>query len=187
MALPDRELILRIIQNDHQAFDELFSEYKTAVYRFVHYLTQNQNEADDLFQETWFRVVKYLPVNPDLLDFKAWIFRIAANLHRDALRKKKIRRIFQSPEDLPERFDKTHGSETENNAPDPAEQISFQLALEQGIATLDWKKRRVFILKEIEGFKLQEISSILNLPLGTVKSLLHRAHKILQKELADFR
>ena len=56
----DGELIERIVQKDLQAFDQLFLRYKNSVYRFAFYLTQNRNEADDLFQETWLRVVKNL-------------------------------------------------------------------------------------------------------------------------------
>ncbi|MDZ7332501.1 MAG: RNA polymerase sigma factor [candidate division KSB1 bacterium] len=94
MAATDDQLIQRIYNQDVSAFDELYEKYQTAVYRFACYLTQNRMEADDLFQETWLRAVRFLPNNPSVRDFKAWILTIAINLHRDQLRKKRIRRFF---------------------------------------------------------------------------------------------
>ena len=94
MPPADGDLILKIAQKDTQVFDTLFLKHKVSVYRLAYYLTQNKNEADDLFQDTWLRAVKYLPSSSGIRDFKAWIFTITANLHRDELRKKKIRRIF---------------------------------------------------------------------------------------------
>ena len=94
MTPPDGELIQRISQSDLRAFDELFKKYQNSVYRFACYLTGNRIEADDLFQETWLRAVRYLPISSNIRDFKAWILTIVANLHKDELRKKKIRRLF---------------------------------------------------------------------------------------------
>lgn len=190
MPLADGELIQRITQKDVRAFNKLFLKYKESTYRFAYYLTQNRTEADDLFQDTWLRAVRYLPSSSRIRDFKAWIFTITANLFRDQLRKKKIRRIF-----FPKRF-----AESDFNA-DPFEysepalvpkvnddsiQIDINLALNQAIIKLPLKQRHVFVLKEIEGMKHSEISEILKVPVGTVKSLLHRAVKKLQIELTDF-
>ena len=75
-------------------FDELYLQYKEAVFSFAFYLTRNQPEAEDLFQETWLRVIKHLPENAEIQDLKPWIFTIVANLYRDLLRKKRIRNIF---------------------------------------------------------------------------------------------
>jgi len=77
-------------------FDHLYLEYKQAVYRYIYYLIRRENEieAADLFQETWLRVVKYLPAIQESKNPKAFIFTIATNLFRDHLRKKKIRDNF---------------------------------------------------------------------------------------------
>lgn len=191
MPPADAELIRRIRQNDHAAFDLLFYRYKDHVYRFVFYLTENRTEADDLFQETWLRVVRYLPKSPVIRDFKAWLFTIAVNLHRDEIRKKQLRRIFF--------LEKSEKSESEGEElsqfdfgsaatiGDESNRVDISLALTGALKRLPVKQRRVFVLKEVEGFKHGEISEMLGVPVGTVKSLLHRAVKFLQIELKDFR
>ncbi len=188
MTPPDGELIQRISQSDLRAFDELFKKYQNSVYRFACYLTGNRIEADDLFQETWLRAVRYLPISSNIRDFKAWILTIVANLHKDELRKKKIRRLyfFHRPERLTPQSDQVD-YESHPIEPDESNRVDIGLALNKAIATLPIKQRRVFILKEIEGLKHSEISEMLNAPIGTIKSLFHRAIKNLQSELAEFR
>jgi len=191
MPPADGELIQRILQKDTQSFDKLFVKHKEAVYRFAYYLTQSHNEADDLFQDTWLRAVKYLPSSSGIRDFKAWMFTITANLHRDQLRKKKIRRMFslQRPGESDSNIDPFENSNSiaVPKVNDASTQIDINLALKGAIAQLPLKQRRVFVLKEIEGLKHSDISEILKVPVGTVKSLLHRAIKKLQEELAEFK
>lgn len=188
MAANDDQLILRICNHDLSAFDELYEKYQTAVYRFAYYLTQNQTEADDLFQETWLRAVRFLTNNPSVRDFKAWILTIAINLHRDQLRRKKIRRLFGFERSItPEEVNK-HCADFAGNADfSQVAAVEISHALNAAITALPLKQRQIFCLKEIEGFKHSEISQMLKLPIGTIKSLLHRAIKKLQQQLADYR
>jgi RNA polymerase sigma-70 factor (ECF subfamily) len=185
----DGELIQRILNSDPNAFDELFKKHQTSVYRFACYLTQNRMEADDLFQETWLRAVKYLPTGSHIRNFKAWILTIVANLHKDSLRKKKVSRLFlidrseQPGENQLQKLD----FESHPNAIDESNRVDIGMALKKAITTLPMKQRRVFVLKEIEGLKHSEISDMLNMPIGTIKSLFHRAIKNLQSELAEFK
>ncbi len=191
MSPADGELIKRIAQTDLKAFDELFKKYKNSVYRFACYLTQNRIEADDLFQETWLRAVRYLPTSANIQDFKAWILTIVANLHKDELRKRKIRRhyLFHRPERSTSQTDQLEKLDFESHSivPDETNRVDIGLALKKAIATLPIKQRRVFVLKEIEGLKHSEISDMLRIPIGTIKSLFHRAIKNLQQELAEFK
>lgn len=191
MPLTDGELISKISQGDLLAFDQLFKRHQTSVYRFACYLTQNRGQAEDLFQDAWLRVVKYLPSANDVRDFRAWIFRITTNLHRDEIRKHRIRKPFWSLRTVSDDSNADHSkSRHQNIIPitiDNLENIELGPAITRAISGLPLKQRQVFILKEIEGFKHKEISDILNLPEGTVKSLLHRAIKLLQRELADYR
>ena len=89
----DGELIVWICENNAAAFDQLFYRYKNSLYRFALYLTQNKTEADDIFQEAWLRIMKYLPSSSNIRDFKAWILTVVVNVHRHELNKKKIRKL----------------------------------------------------------------------------------------------
>ena len=191
MSPQDGELINRIAQSDLKAFDELFKKYQNSVYRFACYLTQNRIEADDLFQETWLRAVRYLATSANIRDFKAWILTIVANLHKDELRKKRIRRLFSFPHSsksaLSENQLEKLDFESHSIVLDESNRVDIGLALNKAIAKLPIKQRRVFVLKEIEGLKHSEISEMFNIPIGTIKSLFHRAIKNLQQELAEFK
>ena len=191
MPLADGELISKIAEGDLLAFDQLFKRYQSSVYRFACYLTHNPNQAEDLFQEVWLRVVKHLPGTNDVRDFRAWIFRITTNLHRDEIRKRRVRKSFWSSRTISDDFDdhnqKSHRKNVIPKTTESIENIYLGPAITKAISRLPLKQRRVFILKEIEGFKHREISVILSLPEGTVKSLLYRAIKFLQKQLADYR
>lgn len=174
----------------HQKFDELYDTHRTAVYSFAYSLTQNRGEAEDLFQETWLRVAQYFPEVLDMNKVKAWLFTIMANLHKDALRKKRTRRrfLFQKKwttdqdmtgcEGLPE-----HASPDEIKA---SKQVEMGHAISQAVSNLPDQHRLVFMLKEVAGFKQSEISEILGMPIGTVKSVMFRAVKKLRQDLAAF-
>lgn len=187
MLLTDGELIQKIRSGESEAFKIIFSRYKTNVFNYAIYLTRVDFDAEDLFQETWVRAVNKIHGNIEIINFKAWILTIMINIHRDELRKKKIRRVFfpfqsSSFEKITENLTQRGNTNTENKYPDFDLKASFKTAL----FNLPLKQRRVFVLKAIEGFKHREISEMLKTPIGTVKSLLHQAVKSLQKELADF-
>jgi RNA polymerase sigma-70 factor (ECF subfamily) len=168
-------------------FDTLYHQYKSLVFDFAWRLTQDRGEAEDLFQETWLRVVENLP-KINVQNFKAWAFAVTANLYRDALRKKRIRRLFlwqKSTGFLDERKKSLLKNETSYSR-DESECVDAGRAIAQAVAKLPGKQRCVFVLKEIEGFKYSEIGEMLRIPLGTVKTLMHRAVKRLRQELSAY-
>lgn len=166
-------------------FDEIYDRYRADVFRFLLNLTRNQAEAEDLFQEAWLRVVRHGSPRPDKADLRPWLLTIVLNLHRDMLRKKRVRRLFLSRR---VGLDRQRPGGTEGRAAaDPArlsEQTALRRDIDQAVSALPEKQRRVFLLSETEGLPQAEIAGMLEIPLGTVKSLLHRAVKRLQRELA---
>ncbi len=169
-------------------FDSLYEANRAHVYRFVRALSGDPEEAEDLFQDTWLRAARAFGKKARTGDIRAWLFTIAANLHRDSLRKKRVRRLFwlektgrrespRSGQAPGPGWEETFGS-------DNTARTDFRLCLRRAIAGLKPGERRVFVLKEIEGFKHREIAEILAVPENTVRSRLHRAIKNLQGELA---
>ncbi|MGB8952081.1 MAG: RNA polymerase sigma factor [Candidatus Aminicenantales bacterium] len=173
-----------IVSCDPASFEELYEMYRTHIYRFACALTGDTGEAEDLFQDTWLRVAQAFRRRPQGEGFRAWIFTIAANLHRDLLRKKKVRRMlsFGSGRKSPV----LNWESGEASTGDHSVRTDSQMCLRRAISELRPKQRRIFILKQIEGFKHQEIGRILNIPENTVRTLFHRAVKRLQSELAEF-
>ena len=175
---------------NQKEFDDLYQEYRSAIYSFACYLTQNSGEAEDLFQETWLRVVHHLPKKVEKSSAKAWIFTIAANLHKDALRKKRIRRAFffqkasrSAPDEENHSF--LFGSSFPNET-NGANRADMRRDIAQAMKQLPEKQRGIFALREIEGLKYSEISEIYEIPVGTVKSLMFRAVRKLRGELSAY-
>jgi RNA polymerase sigma-70 factor (ECF subfamily) len=175
------------------AFEEFYDMYKTPIYRFACALSGDARDAEDLFQETWLRAVKAAPA--DLAarenEAKAWLYAIAANAHRDLLRKRRVRRLF-----LAERAKSLGGRDGDADLgwdlpalsrEDGASRSDIRLCLRRAVSRLPGKERRVFVLKDIEGFKHDEIGRLLGIPETTVRTLLHRAVKKLRRDLAEFR
>lgn len=173
-----------------QVFDNLYKKYQNAVFSFAYYLTQNPRDAEDLFQEAWLRIVKNLPEKVNMQSIKAWIFTIVANIHRDGLRKKRVRRLFflqksMNPEEANAMFPSLP-DKPRSNSSDEAGRAEMGKDIAKAIVRLPDRQRRVFVLKEIAGFRQAEISNILGIPAGTVKSLMHRAVKRLRQELSKY-
>jgi RNA polymerase sigma-70 factor (ECF subfamily) len=173
-----------------QEFDVIYDQHKAAIFRFICHLTPDLTEAEDLFQDLWLRVVRNLPEQPNRQNLKPWLITIVLNLHRDSLRKKRVRRLFLlggSKYDLPETDVTGEPSAVNPSLSDPAfraEQAVLQRKISRAVSRLPERQRRIFILKEVEGYRQAEIAAILGIPVGTVKSLLHRAVKRLQGDLA---
>ena len=190
MTPDDGDRILNDRDTYSRIFDDLYDRYKSSVYRFAYYLSQNKEETDELFQETWLRVVQYSSKLSAVRDFKAWVYAITANIHRDILRKKRIRRMFftQHAGKYDERSRNIKRSLGENNrlTMDESDRVDLGHAINRAITELPMRQRRVFVLKEVEGFKHAEIGKILGVPVGTVKSLLYRAIRHLRQELSAY-
>jgi len=176
-----------------RSFDELYAMYHAHVYRFACALAGDARDAEDLFQETWLRAVRASAEvrEPEASNAKAWLFAIAANAHKDSLRKKRVRRLFL----LERKRSMAEGTADADPGWDPPgyaherdeARSDIRLCLRRAVSRLPGRERRVFVLKDIEGFKHEEIGRMLGIPEATVRTLLHRAVRRLRKELAEFR
>lgn len=173
--------------NSSAEFDEIYDKYKSDVFRLAYHLTQNRGEAEDMFQEVWLRVVRHLPDQGIRKNLKPWLLTVVLNLHRDMLRKKRVRRMFFLDRKKHEILEASSAEKPDVSLSDPAERAERAATwrnINQAIARLPESQRRIFVLKEIEGLQQAEIAGQLGIPLGTVKSLMHRAVKRLQRDLA---
>jgi RNA polymerase sigma-70 factor (ECF subfamily) len=175
------------------SFDELYDMYNAHIYRFACALAGDARDAEDLFQETWLRAVKAFPAGRETegSDPKSWLFTITANAHKDSLRKKRVRRLFlleRTKSMAAATADADPGWDTPGHSRRQGEtQSDIRICLRRAVSRLPGRERRVFVLKDIEGFKHEEIGRMLGIPEATVRTLLHRAVRRLRKELAEFR
>jgi RNA polymerase sigma-70 factor (ECF subfamily) len=180
----------RVLSNEMNGgaqFEAVYDLYKADIFRFIFHLTGNRTEAEDLFQETWLRAVRHGQPFPARQDLKPWLLTIVLNLHRDALRRNRVRRLFLLRHYRREQPDSLSSAGYAPPSTEPAraaEHALLQRDIDQAVAGLPEKQRRVFLLSEFEGLRQSEIAGIMGIPVGTVKSLLYRAIKRLQRDLA---
>lgn len=174
MPQGEDELVKQAENGNQAAFEKLYHLYEKPLFRFVVYLAGQQYLAEELFQETWLRVAKNLG-KTQVTHFKSWVFRIAANLYRDELRKIKIRRFFLGDGALEQVY--------QNNF----EGFEIREELNTAIQSLSLKQRTIFLLFYVEGMKISEVSEIVGRAEGTIKATLHQTIKKLRKDLKDFK
>ncbi len=169
------------------SFDELYEDYRIPLFSFSYYLTRDRGEAEDLFQEAWLRIVKHLPEKVIMKSLKTWMFTIVSNLHRDNLRKKRVRTLFVLHKHRETDLQSEGNSlKSPNGSHDGAYHSDLGRDISRALQLLPERQRQVFVLKEISGFKQAEICDIMGIPIGTVKSLMYRAVRRLQRELAAY-
>jgi len=182
----DQLMRLLVEKGDLEAFEELLKRHEHALFNYIVKYIGNFHRAQDLFQETFYRIFKHRKsFNPEFR-FYTWAYRIATNLCIDELRNKS-RDLEVSLEDI--RID--HNPQPTSNPkvssttfPQPTiEEHLFKKELAVNIQALvkalPEKLKSVFILSEYQDFSCPEIATILEIPLGTVKSRLHHGYKQL--------
>lgn len=184
----DLGLVQRAKQGDISAFEQLFNQYQKRIYTYILRMIQDKEDSADLTQETFIRAYHSLNTLKANEAFNRWLHRIAVNLVRDRFRK--YEPVIESI-DKPARND--DGMEFKLDIPDwsanPREitlQQELQNKIHIAISSLPKKQREVVILYHVEGLDIEEISQILAVPSGTIKSRLARAREILRIKLHNY-
>jgi RNA polymerase sigma-70 factor (ECF subfamily) len=191
MGRSDEELMLSYRGGDEAAFEMLYRRHEKPLLNFFYRVVMNAVDAENLCQETFFRIVRAKKKYEATAKFKTWLFQIALNLCRDRLRRMKHRSHISLNAQASSQND--GDIELQELISDPSSDLEKQIeteelgALVQGaITSLPEDEHLVVVLKEYQGTKFSEIANIMNCPIGTVKSLNHRAHKKLRKILAKY-
>jgi RNA polymerase sigma-70 factor (ECF subfamily) len=178
----ENELVRRLLEGDGDAFTELVGLYQRRIFNLAFGFFQDRDDAMEIVQETFIRLYEKM----DRFDrsggqasFKNWVYRIAYNLCIDYYRKYKKKKV-----DDKELFEFYENRDRETTGPEDAiDRVHFKHTLEKCVMRLSKRQRMVFMLKHHSQLKHHEISDILDVSVGTVKSLYHRAVKTLQKRL----
>jgi RNA polymerase sigma-70 factor (ECF subfamily) len=178
----DETLIARFQQGDVQAFDVLVRRYKDQLLNYVFRFVGNRNDAEDIVQETFLRVYKNKHYYKEIAKFSTWVYTIAGNLAKTELRRRKRRKIFSVSNFV--------NDERDFDIPDlnrnPEKEVDSSMKddiIQKTIEKLPPKFKEVILLRDVQGFAYEEISQILNIPLGTVKSRVNRGRLKLQGDL----
>jgi RNA polymerase sigma-70 factor (ECF subfamily) len=172
----DEQLIQHCLNGEISAFQKLYDQHKEGLFNVAMRIHHNFQDAEDTLQETFVKIYKALPGFKGECKFSSWIYKILLNTCLSSLKQKKssAERIFKLSKD--ELVNSTEQYENPLN----------KLIREQEIASLPVGYRSVFVLHEVEGFSHEEIAKMLEITIGTSKSQLFKAKRMLQQRLKAY-
>ena len=182
-----KKRIKQVLKGDQNAFGEIVELYKDKVFQICFRMIGNRHEAEDLAQEAFVRAYINIQSFNIQMKFSTWLYRIATNLCIDRLRKKKPDYHLDAEIAGTEGLNMYSQIAADIMMPEEElESLELQESVQAIILQLPEKYRSVIVLKHIEELSLKEISEILDLPIGTVKTRIHRGREALRKQLRHF-
>ena len=173
---------------DADPFEQQALSFLDALYRTGLRMTRSEADAEDLVQETYIRAFRFRDQSTPGTNMKAWLFRILTNTFINAYRRKATQPQTTELDDVEESTLHRHMTKTGAEASPEPEQIVLDSMVDSEIreALEDLPEHfRTVVLLDVEGFAYKEIAEMLEIPIGTVMSRLHRGRKFLQKRLYD--
>lgn len=175
-------------QDFDRMFEEEFYPHADALYNFAYNLTYNDEDANDLVQETYLKAYKFIDKYIPGTNAKAWLFKILKNAFINEYRKKVKRPTKVDYEEVINYHDEEENTNLSGHV-DLREELFKHIMGDEvttAINTLPVDFRAVILLCDIENFTYEEISKIIDIPIGTVRSRLHRARNMLKEKLGEY-
>jgi RNA polymerase sigma-70 factor, ECF subfamily len=186
----DSELVVAIQSGRQDLFTKLVERYQGALYNFGLKMCGESRDAEDMVQDTFLNVFKYLKGFRYETKFRNWLYRIASSI---CLKKKRKSKFAPDHEFSLDDFMPTEEAQAEQNVPAwaslPLEQVlneELHRTLKSAILELPEKYRMVLVLRDVEGFSTEESAQILNLTAANIKVRLHRARLFLRDKLKSY-
>lgn len=175
----DDRLILQTLAGESSAFEGLIEKYQNRLYHSMTHVLRNSTDAEDIVQETFVKAFTKLSTFRGGSQFYTWLYRIAHNSAISQIRKRK-------PIESLDHDSGVSAATLEGHDVSPSQRIEQQEQSQQlndALGRLKEEQRRVLVLRELDGLDYDAISEILEVPVGTVRSRLHRARTQLKEEL----
>ncbi len=174
-------------KNLYREFEKEALPHRDSLYHYALRLTGDEDDADDLVQETYLKAFRFFDKFERGTNCKAWLFRILKNSYINDYRKLKKEPGKVDYDDVQNFYETIKSDEVETKH---YEQDAFSNLLDDNVsnalAKLPEDFRTAIILSDIEGFTYEEIADFVDIPVGTVRSRLHRARKMLYAQLFDY-
>lgn len=178
----DEELIAKFQNGDIYAYEEIVHRYKDQLINFIYHFLGDRIDAEDVTQETFLRVYRNKHLYRNIAKFSTWIYTIASNLARTELRRRRRRKLLSLSQMGFE--DRDYDLPDSMQGPDGILDSKLkEKVIRAEIDKLPVRFREAVVLRDIEEFSYEEISQILKIPIGTVKSRVNRGRLRLQKKL----
>ncbi|MGQ0703430.1 MAG: RNA polymerase sigma factor [Gemmatimonadales bacterium] len=189
---PDQEIVRLAREGSEAAYRELIRRYQRPVFSLIYRMVRDRELAEDLAQDTFVKVINALSSYRPEFKFSSWVFKIANNVAIDQLRRRELDTL--SLEGSPHATTQDRIEATSLEVAEPGENALDEVAnrelggtIERAIAKLRPEYRACILLRHVEGRPYEEIAEILDLPLGTVKTYIHRARHELRRVLEHLR
>jgi RNA polymerase sigma-70 factor (ECF subfamily) len=175
---------------DQEQFAELAMPYMSALYSAALRMTRNPSDAEDLVQETYLRAYRGFGGFKEGTNLKAWLYKILTNTFINTYRAKKRRPEQEQLDDVEDfyLYRRLGGLEAVDADRSPEAEVLDAMpeaVVKEALEELPEQFRMAVLLADVEGFSYKEIAEIMDVPIGTVMSRLHRGRKALQKRLWD--
>lgn len=186
----DEELMIRYVAGDERAFNVLMRRYQGKMYGYIYRHYYNPEQASEVFQDCWYKVVRAAESYDPTRRFSTWLFTIIRNTMIDTFKKKKLRmRSLDAP--LRRGEDKrSFGDVVADKHADDAEQLvrkgQLETRLKEALSGLNPDQREVFEMRHYQGLQFAEIADIMECPVNTAKTRMRYALEALRRELKDF-
>jgi len=184
--LSDEELMLMFKYGRSEAFDLLFEKHRQSLYSFLLRLVGDRAAAEDLFQDVFIQVIRAAGRYEATARFSTWLFKIATNRGLNHLKSAAHRHARKT---ISLHTEAGLADRLASPSPRPGEQAqTHELAdlLHQVVRDLPDAQKAAFLLRETQGRPYDEIAEVLSLPLGTVKTNLHRARQTVQQKMRRY-
>ena len=176
----DRELVQRFARGESRAFDTIVEKYEQRVYAITLRMTGNVEDARDAMQDVFISALRALRSFRGDAQLSTWIHRVAVNASLDVLRKRK-RHVAQPLEEAGERPSDDIGPE------DAAARAARAVEVQRALQAVSEEHRAVLVLHDLQDLDYAETAAALDIPVGTVKSRLHRARTEMARLLGHLR
>jgi len=173
------EIIKRCQQGDRVAFNELVHRHERKVFNICFRILGNREEAEDVAQDVFVTVFRAIKSFRGDSAFSTWVYRVAVNNCKNRLKYLRRRGYFKTEV----KHQREYSDEREDLPEEAMNRTELNSEIQTAIEGLDEEYREVIVLRDVQGFSYEEISGILQLKEGTVKSRIHRARMELQRKL----
>jgi len=191
-GLSDPVVVEQARKGSEAAYRELLTRYERPVFSLIFRMVRDRETAEDLAQETFIKVLNNLDRYSPEFKFSSWLFKIANNLTIDHLRRRRVDTISieGAPDAVTAESAKATSISVVSADESPLEELESRelgTAIERAIGKLRPEYRACIMLRHVEDKSYEEIAEIVKLPLGTVKTYIHRARHELRAALGDVR
>ena len=187
MSYTDETILSEVDIDRQNDFQNVIMPHKDDLYNYALAIARNADDAQDLVQETYFKAYKNYHQFEGGTNSKAWMFMILKNTFINNYRKLKKEPSKVDYNEIEDIYENIKSNQTkENNLGLDFYNNLLDDDLSDALDKLPLKMKEVFLLSDLEGYTYEEIAEIANIPIGTVRSRLHRARKILQEELFGY-